>query len=111
MSRRAFVRSAHREVLAVLERLNGAFLTRAECFFGGGTRIVLELGEYRESRDIGFLCASREGYRLPRETLSGRSPGPVGTAKESPPRPGRPDPYGVRTFPQYDTTRVKVEII
>src|SRR5260221_4994228 len=111
MSRRAFVRTAHREVLAVLERLNGAFLTRAECFFGGGTRIVLELGEYRESKDIGFLCASREGYRLARETVSERSLGPMVTSKISLARDVRADQYGIRTFLEYDTTRIKFEII
>jgi hypothetical protein len=111
MSRKAFVRPAHREVLAVLERLNGAFLTRAECYFGGGTRIVLELGEYRESKDIDFLCASRDGYRLARETVSEKSLGPIVTSEVSLAREVRADQYGLRTFLEYEATRIKFEII
>ncbi|MEH0072719.1 nucleotidyl transferase AbiEii/AbiGii toxin family protein [Pannonibacter sp. Pt2-lr] len=39
--------------------------------FGGGTAIVLQLDEYRESVDIDFLCASQEGYRLIRQAVFG----------------------------------------
>jgi len=38
-------------------------LVRCGCLFGGGTALVLQLGEYRESVDIDFLCvleANRE---------------------------------------------------
>ncbi|WP_322543705.1 nucleotidyl transferase AbiEii/AbiGii toxin family protein [Pantoea eucrina] len=28
-------------------------------FFGGGTRIALEINEYRESIDVDFLCPDR----------------------------------------------------
>ncbi|MEX2524403.1 MAG: nucleotidyl transferase AbiEii/AbiGii toxin family protein [Gammaproteobacteria bacterium] len=56
MSEAVFKRPVHRQVLAILSRLDSAFLSEARCFFGGGTRIALELGEYRESRDMDFLC-------------------------------------------------------
>ena len=62
MPKAAFKRPAHREVSAILSAMNAAFLRDAECYFAGGTRIVLELGEYRESKDIDFLCASRNGF-------------------------------------------------
>lgn len=32
-------------------------LVRCGYLFGGGTALVLQLGEYRESVDIDFLCA------------------------------------------------------
>ena len=57
-----FRRPHHNAVLTVLNSLDGELLKRAECFFGGGTAIVLSLDEYRESADIDFLCSSQEGY-------------------------------------------------
>lgn len=56
MPEASFTRPAHLQEHAMLSRLDSEFLARARCFFGGGTRIVLELGEYRESRDVDFLC-------------------------------------------------------
>ncbi len=34
-----------------------------KCWFGGGAEIVLDLGEYRLSKDIDFLCSDADGYR------------------------------------------------
>jgi hypothetical protein len=31
--------------------MDGAFLEETQCYFGGGTRIALDLGEYREAED------------------------------------------------------------
>jgi len=67
-----FSRRHHNDILHVLRCLNGDFLRDTECYFGGGTAIVLELGEYRESVDIDFLCASQEGYRKLRHPSTGR---------------------------------------
>lgn len=64
-----FRRRHHNVILHVLRCLNGDFLREAECYFVGGTAMVLELGEYRESVDIDFLCASEEGYRKLRQAL------------------------------------------
>ena len=57
-----FRRQQHRNVLALLTALDSRRLTRCKFLFGGGTRIVLELDEYRESRDVDFLCSDPEGY-------------------------------------------------
>lgn len=38
-------------------------LTTCACWFGGGTEIVLDLDEYRLSKDIDFLCSDADGYR------------------------------------------------
>lgn len=59
----AFVRAHHRAIHKALLSFDCDLLERAECFFGGGTAIVLVAGEYRESVDIDFLCASTDGYR------------------------------------------------
>ena len=57
-----FRRQHHNDILCALRCLNGSLLLDAECYFGGGTAIVLNIDEYRESVDIDFLCASQEGY-------------------------------------------------
>jgi hypothetical protein len=101
----------HRQVLAILSRLDAAFLERARCFFGGGTRIVLELGEYRESRDIDFLCSDRDGYRTLREAAAARSLGGVATGKLKFARDVRADQYGIRTIVSANGARLKFEIV
>ena len=95
----------------MLSRMDSAFLRKAECYFGGGTRIVLELGEYRESKDIDFLCASGDGYRLLRESVSERSLGPLLKSGITLAREIRTDQYGIRTFLENNSTRLKFEII
>ncbi len=107
----AFIRPGHRQVHDMLARLDSVFLSRARCFFGGGTRIVLELGEYRESRDIDFLCSDRDGYRLLRESASETSLGPILSSGLSLARGVRADQYGIRTFIEHDGNKLKFEIV
>lgn len=45
-----FERPWHREVWAVLKVLDSDLFTSSSLLFAGGTRIVLDLGEYRESQ-------------------------------------------------------------
>lgn len=95
----------------VLAGLNADFLGRAKCFFGGGTRIVLELNEYRESADIDFLCSDRAGYRELRSTISHDSLGALVCAPFELVREVRADQYGVRTVVQIDHEPIKFEIV
>jgi len=111
MSDTNFARPGHRQVHTVLARLDCAFLAKTRCFFGGGTRIVLELGEYRESRDMGFLCSDRDGYRLLRESVSESSLGPIMAPDLSLAREVRADQYGIRTFIEHDGVKLKFEIV
>ena len=111
MPRVIFKRPAHRQILEVLSRLDRASLTRAQCYFGGGTRIAIELGEYRESKDIDFLCSSRDGYRLLRETVSETSLGRILGPGLSLAREVRADQYGIRTFLEKDEIKLKFEIL
>lgn len=106
-----FRRPGHRRVLRLLSALDGAFLTESKCYFGGGTRIVLELGEYRESKDVDFLCSSRDGYRRLREGVSESSLGRIAKRGISLARDIRADQYGIRTFIEIDETSLKFEII
>ncbi|MBI3042980.1 MAG: nucleotidyl transferase AbiEii/AbiGii toxin family protein [Betaproteobacteria bacterium] len=105
------VRPRHRTVLAALHALNADFLARAECYFGGGTRIVLGLAEYRESADIDFLCASREGYRDLRATVNEASLGRIAKASLKLAREVTADRYGIRTFLDVSGEKLKLEII
>jgi hypothetical protein len=104
-------RPRHRTVLRALNALDADFLGRAQCFFGGGTRIVLALDEYRESADIDFLCASREGYRVLRATVGDRSLGKIGRAKLKLVREVIADRYGIRTVLEIGGEKLKFEVI
>jgi hypothetical protein len=106
-----FERPRHRLVIAVLKALNAQFLSESRCYFGGGTRIVLELDEYRESLDIDFLCADKEGYRALRSTISHNSLGAICRGNLQLLREVRADMYGIRTFFEVDDQPVKFEII
>ena len=107
----AFRRPWHRLVARVLASLNRALLASSNCYFGGGTRIVMELDEFRESVDVDFLCSDRSGYRLLRNTVTGRSLGDIFTSDYELIREVRRDMYGIRTFLRVDGEPVKFEII
>lgn len=109
-----FWRQHHNDILHVLLKINGALFLDAECYFGGGTAIVLNLGEYRQSVDIDFLCSSEKGYRTLREALWGRSDlaglqrpeARLDTLREV-----RTDQYGIRTLIGVGDAAIKFEIV
>lgn len=109
-----FRRQHHNDILHALRSFNGNFLLDAECYFGGGTAIVLNLDEYRESVDIDFLCASQEGYRKLRQALWGRSDLAgllLPEAELKTLRDVRTDQYGIRTLLGVEETSIKFEIV
>ncbi|GGY51207.1 nucleotidyl transferase AbiEii/AbiGii toxin family protein [Pseudoduganella albidiflava] len=106
-----FKRDHHNRILKLLSCLDTAFLSRNHCYFGGGTAIVLELGEYRESVDIDFLCASQDGYRELRNTIDNVSLGEIFARPVELAREVRADRYGIRTFLRIDDVPVKFEIV
>ena len=106
-----FARPRHRLVWQVLESMNAELLASTRCFFGGGTRIVLELDEYRESMDIDFLCSDRSGYRTLRNMVTQRSFGDLFHEDVELMREIRTDMYGIRTFLLIDGEPLKFEII
>jgi hypothetical protein len=65
-----FKRPHHQKIASVLKSMNVDLLTKAECYFAGGTAITLQINEYRESVDIDFICSSKEGYKLLRNSIS-----------------------------------------
>ena len=106
-----FKRLRHQIVDRVLSSFSSDFLRDNRCYFGGGTRIVMELDEYRESLDIDLLCADRDGYRNIRSRISANSLGPLLTAPLPLAREVRVDRYGIRTFFDIDGEKVKFEIV
>ena len=111
MPERRFARPRHATVAAALAALDARFLEECRCWFGGGTRIVLELGEYRESEDTDFLCASAAGYRTLRSTISERSLGRIVARPLALAREVRADRYGIRTVLGAGEAKLKFEIV
>ncbi len=105
------LRSHHQRVLSLLDSLSAELLDTTACLFGGGTRIVLELDEYRESLDVDFLCANQVGYRELRNQVSHESLGDIFLHPPTLLREVRADMYGIRTFVEIDAQPVKFEII
>lgn len=91
--------------------MDASFLVRNECYFGGGTLLAMTLGEYRESRDIDFLCSSRAGFRSLRETITDRSLGAIFRQSVDLARDVRADRDGIRTFLKVGDVPIKFEII
>jgi hypothetical protein len=106
-----FRRPYHRAIARVLRAMDAEFLSSASCFFGGGTQLAMSLGEYRESRDIDFLCSSRAGFRRLRETVTNDSLGAVVRSDLKLARDVRADQYGIRTFFAIEDVRLKFEIV
>ena len=106
-----YKRDHHNRIQSLLSSLNIDFLTQTQCYFGGGTAIVLALDEYRESVDIDFLCASQEGYRELRNTIDNESLGEIFARPVELIREVRADRYGIRTYLRVDEVPVKFEIV
>ncbi len=106
-----FKRTHHQMIEKLLHCFDVEFLAAANCYFGGGTAIVLALGEYRESVDVDFLCASKLGYRALRNTVTSQGLGNLLKNPVKHLRDVRSDLYGIRTFLEIDSTPIKVEFI
>ena len=111
MSRPGFRRPKHLLVLKALLSLDAGFLERAQCYFGGGTRIVMALDEYRESADLDFLCSSRDGYRALRSSVTNDSLGELAAGKVPLAREVISDRYGIRTFLDIGGEKIRFEIV
>jgi Nucleotidyl transferase AbiEii toxin, Type IV TA system len=110
-----FRRESHQSVLAVLSFLRADKLSSCRALFGGGTRIVLDLGEYRESEDVDFLCSDPEGYAEIRFAAATGGFAALFTAEGLRelqfPREMRVDQYGIRFAVVHGARSLKIEII
>ena len=105
----------HHDVLKILRAFDADLLASTGFLFGGGTRIVLELAEFRESLDVDFLCSDSSGYGELR--WRARTQGYAGLfTRDQPsgisfPREMRIDQYGIRFPASVGENVVKVELI
>lgn len=110
-----FERSHHQCIARILGALNGPLLKAHQCFFGGGTAIVLRFGEYRESVDIDFLVSDIACYRDLRQLLTGSGGMTAilvpGHQQVTQLREIRADQYGIRTMLSVGDLPVKFEIV
>jgi len=68
-----FIRPHHLAIGTILSQLDPDFLQDHNILFGGGTRIALELNEFRESVHIDLFCIGKEAYRAARSTVTNYS--------------------------------------
>lgn len=104
-------RMCHVQAHAALSAMNAEFLRDAECYFAGGTRVSMELNEYRESNDIDFLCSSPLGWRILRQATNSRSLGHIFSDAPELAREVRADRYGIRTALLIEGQAIKFEIL
>ena len=104
-------RKHHQLIASCLGNFNREYLADHGVLFGGGTRIALELDEYRESVDIDFLCADKAAFLAVRQQVTNTSLGDLVTAPFSLGREIRFDRYGVRTFLNVDGINIKLEFV
>jgi hypothetical protein len=106
-----FKRPHHQRIQELLRAFNSHLLQETECFFAGGTAIVLLLDEYRESVDVDFLCSSKEGYKKLRNSITDDTLGDLLLQPVKHLRDVRADRDGIRTFLEIDGVPIKVEIV
>ena len=106
-----YARPEHTIIAEALSLMRAEFLLTNRCWFGGGTAIVLKLGEYRLSADVDFLCADTEGYRelrqaAQRDGIAAFFDGPMTALREI-----RTDQYGIRAALEFKGQIIKFEIV
>jgi Nucleotidyl transferase AbiEii toxin, Type IV TA system len=102
----------HQLIYRVLENLNYEFLSECRTYFGGGTLISLDLGEYRTSNDVDFICALGADYRNLRNTIIDRNPRILlKDSSELEIDRFTADQYGIRMAIVVDGIPIKTEII
>lgn len=101
----------HQVIESALDNFNADFFCEHNIIFGGGTRIALELGEFRESVDIDFLCPNKESYRAVREQVTNINLGNLVKEEFTYLRDVRADRDAVRTVIDYQGAKIKLEFV
>lgn len=109
-----YQRERHQKIAYVLNCLDRDLFMKHECFFGGGTAIVLKNNEYRESIDIDFMISNLQGYRELRSLAT--DPGGLVNLFTDTEQLGltsevRADQYGIRSRVLVQELSIKFEII
>ncbi len=106
-----FRRLHHQQVAEVLSMLDAPLLAEHNCWFGGGTAIVLANGEFRESVDIDFLVSDQQSYRRLRQMVRDHGLDALATRELDLGRTPSVDGYGIRTSVLVAGIAIKFEII
>lgn len=101
----------HQLIASALHSFNADYLFQHHIIFGGGTRIALELDEFRESVDIDFLCPNKKSFRAVREQITNRTLGALVKQDFDYLRDIRADRDAVRTVIKYQQTTIKLEFV
>ncbi len=106
-----FDRPRHQTLARLLLQFDSDLLVRSNCYFGGGTAIVMLLDEYRESVDPDFLCADVEGYRALRSSLTAPTlgsllPGPMRYVRDV-----RTERDKISAFIEFEEIPIKIAFI
>lgn len=104
-------RPENARALALLETVDADLFRDARCWFAGGTAISLRCDEFRVSRDIDFLCSSREGYRRLRQRVFDQGERGLFRREVAIAREFRADRYGIRFAVEVEGVPLKVEIV
>jgi hypothetical protein len=106
-----FNRPEHRAVATALRATDHDFLMSCACWFGGGTDIVLDLGEYRLSKDIDFLCSDADGYRKMRSLVVSHGASALFGDVVRTERAFKSDQYGIRGIISVQDIPLRLEIV
>lgn len=101
----------HKKIYSALNYFNAEFLDEHNILFGGGTRIALELDEYRESIDIDFICPDKNSYKAVRDEVTNISLGNLVKKDFDYVREIHSTRSGVRTAIKIDDTPIKLEFV
>ena len=101
----------HQVIASALHNFNSLFFCKNHIIFGGGTRIAMDIDEYRASVDIDFLCPDMAAYRAVREQINNVSLGGLVNKDFVYKREIMADRYAVRTLIEYKTTLIKLEFV
>jgi hypothetical protein len=88
-----------------------AFVREHGLALGGGTRIALELGGYRESEDIDMFCLTTSAFRAVRETMTSESLGALFARPVTLARDVRSMREKILTAIEVDGFKVKFEVL
>ena len=105
-----FRRLHHQRVAEVLSILDAPLVAEHNCWFGGGTAIVLANGEFRESVDIDFLVSNPRSYRELRQMVREHGLGALATRALNLVRTPSVDRYGIRATVLVAGFAIKFEI-
>ncbi len=103
----------HNQILTILQSLNSEVLKEGSAYFGGGTLLTLNFGEYRWSKDIDFLSpVISSGYKHLRTVIfEGGYQALFRDLSKIQLGRGKTDQYGIRMIVMVDDVPIKTEII